>query len=199
VQTGQGPPCVVSFRENHWPGLADHRTVAALLYAAMPSRPCYLHHSTGRHSGKSGDAVVRSPADPNCCHSLLRDLDRPSYLTKARTKAIGCSTGINLGITSQAPCYPALPGGGVKPTVDVDWSRAWPPGVLPPVPRNDGAPRWGYEGLHRATTAALERRLRLSCGPAGTGLLGLLSWADGPRLADRCSRHYRPQRCESGR
>jgi hypothetical protein len=144
---------------------------------------------------RRGSVASRS----NCCHSLLRDLDRPSYLTKARTKAIGCSTGINLGITSQAPCYPALPGGGVKPTVDVDWSRAWPPGVLPPVPRNDGAPRWGYEGLHRATTAALERRWRLSCGPAGTGLLGLLSWADGPRLADRCSRCCRLRRCGSGR
>src|SRR5215217_2579079 len=39
----------VSFRENHWRGLADHRTVAALLFAATPSRPCYLHHSVGPH------------------------------------------------------------------------------------------------------------------------------------------------------
>src|SRR4029450_13422053 len=48
-QTGQGPPCVVSFRENHWRGLADHRTVATPTWAATPSRSSYLHHSVGRH------------------------------------------------------------------------------------------------------------------------------------------------------
>jgi hypothetical protein len=30
----------VSFREHHWPGLADHRTVATLLCTATPSRSC---------------------------------------------------------------------------------------------------------------------------------------------------------------
>src|SRR4051812_40208254 len=29
-QTGPGPSCAVSFRENHWRGLADHHTMAPL-------------------------------------------------------------------------------------------------------------------------------------------------------------------------
>jgi len=49
----------VSFRENHWPGLADHRTVAALLWAATPAT-YYLHHSVGRHS-----AVTWEKAGPH--------------------------------------------------------------------------------------------------------------------------------------
>lgn len=43
-------PCVVSFTEHHWPGHADHRTVAAPTCAATPSKPSYLHHPVERLS-----------------------------------------------------------------------------------------------------------------------------------------------------
>jgi hypothetical protein len=66
VQTGLEPPCVVSFRENHWPGLADHRTVAALLDAATPSRPCSY---TTRWNATVAEPGLRShaPRNPGRC------------------------------------------------------------------------------------------------------------------------------------
>jgi hypothetical protein len=90
----------VSFRENHWRGLADHRTVAALLCAATPSRSCYLHHSMGHHCVRR-----KRPREPNACGrvnatlSYVDDLvaeqvskflnDRPRVLTVLRQHAKG--------------------------------------------------------------------------------------------------------------
>jgi hypothetical protein len=39
----------VSFRENHWRGLADHHTVAFTDVVTHAVKPDYLHHSSGRH------------------------------------------------------------------------------------------------------------------------------------------------------
>jgi hypothetical protein len=46
-QTGPGPSYAVSFRENHWPGLADHHTVALPSTLRHAVKADDLHHPRG--------------------------------------------------------------------------------------------------------------------------------------------------------
>ncbi|WP_203417124.1 hypothetical protein, partial [Jiangella ureilytica] len=41
--------CDVSFRENHWRGLADHHTMASTRVVTHAVRPDELHHKRGHH------------------------------------------------------------------------------------------------------------------------------------------------------
>jgi len=46
----------VSFRENHWRGLADHHTVAFTYVVTHAEKADYLHQELGRHLGNSSSA-----------------------------------------------------------------------------------------------------------------------------------------------
>jgi Septum formation len=84
VQTGPGPSCAMSFRENHWRGFADHHTVALRRASGTPSGPAT--YTTG------WDAT---PRDRAC---------------RSRSRVYGCWRGPRLvGTSSGVPVANAPP------------------------------------------------------------------------------------------
>ena len=78
----QGHPASGSFRENHWPGLADRRTVAPRVAVTRAAETHDLHHSAGHHwrkrAGDSPDGGRRVVRMHLSCFCTYLWAERPS-------------------------------------------------------------------------------------------------------------------------